>query len=103
LRRAPAAIADLEARRTIGKIIVQPGGMTSQPQHPDGATDMELFDLREQRTGRGYRNHRHHRRYQARNLLRSHRQIRRQRTRLNQRATTANCGRAGKEEEALNE
>jgi hypothetical protein len=37
------------------------------------------------RTGRGYRNHRH---YQARILLRSHRR----RTRLNQQATTANCG-----------
>ena len=41
------------------------------------------------RTGRGYRNHRH---YQARILLRSHRQTRRRRTRLNQQATTANCG-----------
>jgi hypothetical protein len=41
------------------------------------------------RSGRGYRNHR---RYQARILLRSHRQTRRRRTRLNQRATTANCG-----------
>jgi hypothetical protein len=36
-----------------------------------------------------YRNHRH---YQARILLRSHRQTRRRRTRLNQQATTANCG-----------
>jgi transposase len=41
------------------------------------------------RTGRGYRNHRH---YQARILRRSHRQTRRRRTRLNQQATTANCG-----------
>jgi hypothetical protein len=30
--------------------------------------------------------------YQARILLRSHRQTRRRRTRLNQQATTANCG-----------
>jgi transposase len=41
------------------------------------------------RTARGYRNRRH---YQARILLRSHRQTRRRRTRLNQQATTANCG-----------
>ena len=40
------------------------------------------------RTGRGYRNRR---RYQVRILLRSHRQTRRRRTRLNQQATTANC------------
>jgi transposase len=39
------------------------------------------------RTGRGYRNHRH---YQRRILLRSRRQIRRRRTRLNQQATAAN-------------
>ncbi len=41
------------------------------------------------RTGRGYRNHRH---YQARILLRSYRQTRWRRARLNQQATTANCG-----------
>jgi transposase len=41
------------------------------------------------RTGRGYRNHHHHH-HQRRILLRSHRQTRR-RTRLNQRATAANC------------
>jgi hypothetical protein len=40
------------------------------------------------RTGRGYRN----RHYQARILLRSHRQTRRRRTRLNQQAATASCG-----------
>jgi hypothetical protein len=40
------------------------------------------------RTGRGYRNYHH---YQRPILLRSHRQTRRRRTRLNQRATTANC------------
>jgi hypothetical protein len=39
------------------------------------------------RTGRGYRNHH----YQRRILLRSHRQTRRRRTRLNRQATTANC------------
>jgi hypothetical protein len=41
------------------------------------------------RTGCGYGNHRH---YQARILLRSHRQTRRPRERLNQQATMANCG-----------
>ncbi|GAA2759068.1 hypothetical protein F4554_001207 [Actinopolymorpha rutila] len=40
-------------------------------------------------SARGYRNYRH---YQARILLRSRRQTRRRRTRLNQQATTASCG-----------
>ncbi|WP_405098252.1 transposase [Micromonospora sp. NBC_01412] len=39
------------------------------------------------RTGRGYRNHH----YQRRIRLRSHRQTRRRRTRLNQQAAAANC------------
>jgi transposase len=40
------------------------------------------------RTGPGYRNYHH---YQRRALLRSHRQARWRRTRLNQQATAANC------------
>jgi hypothetical protein len=63
---------------------------SSKPRVTNARTEAANTAIKHiKRTGRGYRNHRH---YQARILLRSHRQARRQRTRLNQQATTANCG-----------